>query len=182
MFLIASNPRVQRALHEELDTLTTDEVSYVSLETFQRLPYLDAVIKEGMRMMPPVSSIGRELTSELKVGGYTLPVGCNIIFFLYQLFRDPEQFANPNEFFPERFLTDSEENTSRHAFSFIPFSGGLRNCIGQKFALNELKIFLIKILSRFELSTSVKMEDIRYSQGLTLTIANKIDMEFKERE
>ena len=176
LFLIAVHPKVQETLHAEIDALSGAEKSYVTPDVMNGLTYLDAVIKESLRIMPPVSLIGREIVSELSVGGFVLPVGCNVFFHLYQLHRDPEQFRNPNEFIPERFF-DSE----RHPFAFIPFSSGLRNCIGKRFGMYELKIFLIKILSKFELSSRTKFEDVRYSQGMTLQISNRIDMEFKSR-
>lgn len=182
LYLIALYQDVQKKLKKEInDSLTTDELESISIESLGKLKYLDAVLKESQRLYPAVSTVGREITHEMIIDKYKIPKGAFIAFNLYALNRDPDQFSNPNTFNPDRFLPDSEENKKRHPFAFVPFSGGLRNCIGQKFAVYELKIFLIKILSKFDIVTNVKEEDIRFCQGTTLHISNKIDMEFISR-
>lgn len=182
LFQIAINPEVQKKIHEEIDNnLSIEEIKFIRSEVTNKLTYLDAVIKESMRMIPAINFIGRTITSEIKIGDYTLPVGCYPLLNLYDLGRDPEQFKDPDTFNPGRFLPDNEENQKRHPFAFLPFSAGLRNCIGQKFAINELKTFLIKILYHFKISTTIKMEDIRLIQGLSLHMSETIDMNFERR-
>lgn len=82
------------------------------------------------------------------IGGYTIPVGANILMPIYFLGHNPKLFKNPEEFNPERFDDDSDK---QHTFSYVPFSAGPRNCIGQKFAMLEMKSIVSKILRTFHL-------------------------------
>ena len=181
LFLLASHPLVQERVHKEIDEiLSREDVEHIRAKEL-KLPYIEAVINESLRLLPPAPIFGREVTSEMKVGEYTLPVGCYTSFNVFDLMRDPEQFEEPNEFNPERFMDGNEEKDKRDKHAFLPFSGGLRNCIGEKYAMMEMKIFLIKILYHFEVSTSLRFEDITLYLGLTLNTKEKIDMSFKER-
>jgi len=81
-------------------------------------------------------------------GTFIAPANANYNLILYTLFRNPEFFEKPDEFIPERFLKDNKP------FAFIPFSAGGRNCVGQKFALLNLKNNVINILRKFELHNS----------------------------
>lgn len=79
----------------------------------------------------------------------TIPARTNLSLSLFTVMRDPDYFSNPNDFIPERFAGESEEKIN--PFSFIPFSAGPRNCIGQKFAMLEMKSTISKMLRHFEL-------------------------------
>uniref|UniRef100_A0A1A9VSS4 Cytochrome P450 n=1 Tax=Glossina austeni TaxID=7395 RepID=A0A1A9VSS4_GLOAU len=114
----------------------------------QQLPYLNCVIKESLRLYPPVSAIGRMLDSSLEMDDYTLLSGTNVIILRREILRDPQVFSNPQNFQPERHFTLSTESS---AYSNIPFSAGPRNCIGQRFALNAIHVILIKVLRHYEL-------------------------------
>jgi cytochrome P450 family 4 len=83
-------------------------------------------------------------------GGYTLPAGLSVCVLIYGMHHSPAVYTDPDAFKPERFIP--ENSTGRHPFAFIPFSAGLRNCIGQKYGLFELKVVLSTLIRRFRFS------------------------------
>lgn len=95
---------------------------------FGSCTYMDMVIKEALRMFPPVPVLVRTLEEDMDHAGVTLPKGTNFAMSLFDLHRDPKVFPEPEKFQPERFLPENTAN--RHRFAYLPFSFGLRNCIG----------------------------------------------------
>ena len=93
---------------------------------------------------------------------------------------DPTNFKDPMAFKPERFLQNSDEK-ARHPFAFIPFSAGARNCIGQKFAMMEMKIILSLLLYNFEMVPLVKTENIVVSSDLVAAPYPTLDVHIKSR-
>jgi cytochrome P450 len=109
------------------------------------LPYLDATIKEVLRMRPIVPIIGRVLKEPTRLGGYDLPSGTVVGACIYLAHRNPEVYPEPNEFRPERFLGAPPDPVS-----WLPFGGGIRRCIGAQFAIYEMKIVLGTLLTMGE--------------------------------
>jgi cytochrome P450 family 135 len=107
--------------------------------------YLTAVVHETLRVRPVVPIVVRMLTGELDVGGYRLPAGTRVVPSIYLTNRNPHVYADPREFRPERFLGETPET-----FSWIPFGGGIRRCIGASFALLEMKVLLRTMLTELE--------------------------------
>ncbi len=107
--------------------------------------YMTAVVNETLRVRPVVPLVARVLTQELSVGGYTLPAGTRVTPSIYLTNRNPRAYAQPAEFMPERFLEKGPET-----FSWIPFGGGIRRCIGASFAQLEMKLMLRTMLSELE--------------------------------
>lgn len=95
-----------------------------------QMRYLEMCIKEAMRLYPSVSLIGRVASKDLHMpSGYTVPKGTNIHVHIYDLHRNSDMYPDPEKYDPERFLP--ENASKRHPFSYLPFSGGPRNCIGK---------------------------------------------------
>lgn len=134
-------------------------------------------------MYPISATIGRKVTKEFTCNGYTISVGAEILFDFNSLTKHPDAFPyQPHAFVPERFIPGGEGwDPNRHPFSFLPFSHGLRKCIGEKFALSMLKIFLIKLLLRYNISTTLTMNDIKLAQNIMVYIRTPIDVTFTER-
>jgi cytochrome P450 len=109
--------------------------------------YLDAVIKEAMRLRPVIPAIGRRLVAPVVLNGYRLPAGINVSPAIYLLHRRPEVYPEPTVFRPERFLEDPPDT-----YEWLPFGGGTRRCIGASFAMAELRIVLATILQEARLS------------------------------
>jgi cytochrome P450 len=106
-------------------------------------PYLEATIREALRLRPVVTAVGRHLTAPLEVGGHLLPAGVSINPSIYLLHRRPDLYPEPEAFRPERFLDDPPGT-----YQWIPFGGGVRRCLGASFALFEMKIVLQTVLDR----------------------------------
>jgi cytochrome P450 len=104
--------------------------------------YINAVINETLRVRPVVPLVVRVLMDEMEVGGYTLPAGTRVVPSIYLTNRSPEAYEQPEEFRPERFLDGAPET-----FSWIPFGGGIRRCIGASFAQMEMRVILSIVLS-----------------------------------
>jgi cytochrome P450 len=119
--------------------------------------YLDAVIKEALRVRPVITDVARKLTTLTEIGGYRLPAGTFVVPAIAALHYREDLFPQPNEFRPERFL---EEDGYR--YSWIPFGGGIRRCIGAAFAQYEMRIVLRAIFERADLrAASRRPERVR---------------------
>jgi cytochrome P450 family 135 len=110
--------------------------------------YLDAVVKETLRVRPVIDSVWRKLTAPADVAGYRLPAG-TLVMPAISLVQRSSAFAAPDEFRPERFLEDSPP-----PYTFIPFGGGPRRCIGASFALMEMRTVIRAVLDRVELAAA----------------------------
>ena len=113
----------------------------------RQMKYLECVMKEVQRLYPTAPFIGRMLTQETEINGYTVPSGTTAGILTFLVHRDPRIYKEPERFDPERFTP--EASVGRHPFAFLPFSAGPRNCIGQKFAMMEQKIVLSSFLRHF---------------------------------
>ncbi len=113
--------------------------------------YLTAVVHETLRVRPVVPIVVRMLTQDFDVGDYRMPAGTRVVPSLYLTNRNPRAYERPEEFLPERFLGD-EGGPPRaiNPFSWIPFGGGIRRCIGASFALLEMKVLLRTMLGELE--------------------------------
>ena len=109
--------------------------------------YLDAVVKETLRLRPPATDSTRILTRETEVAGYRLPAGTQVVIPLPLLQLRPDAYRDPREFRPERWL-DGGESTP---YTFIPFGGGVRRCIGASFANLEVRVVLRTVLESVRL-------------------------------
>jgi cytochrome P450 len=136
---ILLHPPVYQKLRDELDA--AGGVS-ATPEKICSLPYLDATIKEVMRLRPVVPAVGRVLQRPMTIGGYDLPKGTAVGACIYLAHRNPDVYPEPEAFRPERFL-----GVPTDPVSWLPFGGGIRRCIGAQFALYEMKIVLATILA-----------------------------------
>ncbi|KAK7505999.1 hypothetical protein BaRGS_00002721, partial [Batillaria attramentaria] len=150
MFSLAEHPEIQAACQTEIDdVLAGRETDDILWDDLSRLPYLTMCIKEAMRLHTPVPFIQRELTQDTEIDGNVAPAGTVITILIYNLHHNPTVWEDSMEFRPERF--SEENNNTRHPYAFVPFSAGPRNCIGQNFAMHEMKIIMAKMLHRFTL-------------------------------
>lgn len=131
LYHLSRNPEVQNKVFEEIVNIlgTTDKNSYFNYQILQDLKYLEMVIKESLRITPPVPLIGRELTEPTILQGVKVPAGTTINIPVYAMHHADDVFPEPEKFRPERFTL--EEIQKRNPYAYIPFSAGPRNCIGK---------------------------------------------------
>ncbi|XP_053927562.1 cytochrome P450 26A1 isoform X1 [Cuculus canorus] len=115
----------------------------LDMEVLEQLKYTGCVIKETLRLSPPVPGGFRVALKTLELNGYQIPKGWNVIYSICDTHDVADLFTDKDEFNPDRFMSPSPEDSSR--FSFIPFGGGLRSCVGKEFAKVLLKIFTVEL-------------------------------------
>ena len=163
-----------RDLRDELVTLLSDGPTSTSLawafermlrnpETLERAradaqggdgSYLDAVVKETLRLRPPVPVVVRRLLAPMRLAGYDLPAGTTVAPCIHLIHRSPEYYPHPRLFRPERFLEQPPGT-----YTWIPFGGGVRRCLAASFAEMEMKRVLSVILSEVDLQTASQRDE-----------------------
>ncbi|XP_038078422.1 cholesterol 24-hydroxylase-like [Patiria miniata] len=140
---IVQLPEVVYKMKTEADAVIGDN-GYVSFEDLSNLKYTQAVLKEGLRVHPPVSSVPRQLTKDVVYNGIKVPAGSPVAVSMINMARQEEYFEKPEEFIPSRFLNDES-----FKYVHIPFSLGPRKCIGQQFAMIEARVIMAKLMKYF---------------------------------
>ncbi|CAI5450996.1 unnamed protein product [Caenorhabditis angaria] len=158
LWWLGQYPEYQKLVHEEIDNVfgTGDYERNPTNEDVKKLVYLEKCVKEALRLFPSVPLIARKLTEDLvlphpNLSEIRLPAGMTVVVSPLTASRDPREFENPEEFYPEHF--DSEVVSKRNPYSYIPFAAGPRNCIGQKFAILEEKTVLSTIFRKFRVES-----------------------------
>ncbi|XP_054707944.1 cytochrome P450 4V2-like [Uloborus diversus] len=168
LFMLGMYPEIQEKVINELDNVFKgDAHRKIAYEDLNNMKYTECVIKETLRLFPPLPFVGREVHTDVNVGPYTIPGGSVAIFNVYMLHRDSEIFPNPEKFDPDRFIPDNCKY--RHPYAFIPFSAGPRNCIGQRFAMTSLKVLIANILRNFRVFSVDQRDQIPLTWEITLT-------------
>ncbi|KCV68786.1 hypothetical protein H696_04205 [Fonticula alba] len=131
-------------------------VRYTTRDLLRGLPHTDSFVQEVMRMYPSVPQLGREVTEPVQLGAHTLPVGTQVVIHVWALHRSPKVWGpTSHQFDPSRF--DDFKATSSRMYDFIPFSRGVRNCIGSTFASIEQRVLLAHLLSNFTFTSARKV-------------------------
>lgn len=140
-----------RCRAEVNDLLQDRETEDLDWEDLSSLPFTTMCIKESLRLHSPVSAVTRQYTKDITVpGGRVIPQGSICLVSIYGTHHNPEIWPDPDVYNPMRFDPENSKDRSSHAF--IPFSSGPRNCIGQKFAMAELRVVVALTLRRFRLT------------------------------
>ncbi|XP_037517688.1 cytochrome P450 4V2 [Rhipicephalus sanguineus] len=180
IYLLGLHPSKLANVHEELDrVLGRDKDGVISSEDLLQLNYLECCLKESLRLYPPFPLFGRKLEHDMIIDGYHLPEGLTCFVNLYSLHRDPRHFRQPDSFLPERFL--SEEFAQRHPYSYVPFSAGPKNCLGQRFFMQEAKLLLAKVLSKFTVESTTPVEELKITYEVVLKARGSLRVWFRNR-
>ncbi|EAT45358.2 AAEL003399-PA [Aedes aegypti] len=181
IYQLALNPHVQDKIYEEIVAILgknhkTVELTYQSLQEFK---YLEMAIKEGLRLFPSVPFIGRNLVEDLEFDDITLPAGQDILIPIYMIHRNPEIYPDPERYDPERFSDGTE--SKRGPYDYIPFSAGTRNCIGQRFAMLEMKAALIKLIGNYRILPGESLKKLRIMTDLVVRPEKGVPIRLEER-
>ncbi|CAG0916102.1 unnamed protein product [Notodromas monacha] len=182
LFLLAANPECQDKVHQEILSDIQDP-SKPDFETVLKLPYLDKVLKESLRLYPPVNlNVSRRCEKNFQLrNGAHIPAGATVHLPLFQLHRNEEYWREPEKFLPERFKP--EEEKARTKMCYIPFGAGPRYCIGKDFAIFETKMALVRILHSFRFETMEQGQELDLTLPLvTLKAKNGIPVKMYRRE
>jgi cytochrome P450 len=145
-----------------------------------RLPYLQAVIKESMRMHPATPLLSpRRCRRDAVVGSYSIPAGTCVAVNVWAIGRDPSVWEEPNEFRPERFLDRSTVDVKGQDFELLPFGSGRRMCPGMGLALKIVQLTLSNLLHAFawRLPDGMTVEELNMEESLRFTMPRTIPLE-----
>ncbi|KAJ0179224.1 hypothetical protein K1T71_004936 [Dendrolimus kikuchii] len=147
LYCLAKHKEVQEKIYTELKEIFGDDLNRDPTYTeLQQMKYLELVIKETLRLYPSVPLIERKITHDCNIAGSHVPKNTSLIIDIFHMQRNPEVYENPLDFIPERF-----EKPLKSPFAWVPFSAGPRNCIGQRFALMEMKVTIAAVIKNFEI-------------------------------
>lgn len=148
-YYLSQYPEIEAQLHQELDEVLGGRLP--TLEDLKNLPYTDMVLKESMRIQPPVWILnGRVPTADTTIGDYPVKKGTMLFISPYAMHHHPAYFSEPERFDPQRFTPENEKNIPRYAY--FPFGGGPRICIGNSFAMMEAKLILAAMAQKYRFS------------------------------
>lgn len=184
LFLLGHYQEAQKKLQEEVDRVWAEQMlsadGDIELDQLKNLKYMDCVIKEALRLCPSVPFIGRKTTSDFKLGEYSIPPGCVVFVLIYQLHRNTTTFPDPEKFDPDRFLP--KNTLGRHPYAYVPFSAGPRNCIGQKFAMAEMKTILLNLIRNFHFDSVTPLDKARFQMEMVLRPKCPLNIRIKPRK
>jgi cytochrome P450 len=147
LYLLGRHPDVMARVQDEVDRVLGADIP--TFDQLNQLQYLEQVIKETLRLYPPIHLGMRIAATDLAFQGYRIPAGTRVMYSIYLTHRHQQYWPQPERFDPERF--SSEQNRARPHYIYLPFGGGPRNCLGFAFAHVEAKIVLARIFQNFSL-------------------------------
>lgn len=183
-YLMSQHPEVEQKVFEEIDSLLLkkDDKKTIlcnpNIQDIPKLKYTEKVFKESMRVYPPVWSIGRIVEEDYNIDNYTIPKGSSILMSQYVMHHSSKYYTNPDEFDPDRWTDEFKRQLPR--FSYFPFGGGYRGCIGESFAWQE-GLLLIATISSYWKLTLIRDQKIKMDPGITLNPKNGIKMKLEKR-
>lgn len=178
--LTISNTILLLAMHPEFDQKVAKELAEnykvddeINPALLKRLPYLECVIKETLRLFPVVPGTLKTNMEDINLStiGH-VQKGTTFVINFFKLHRWKHIWGGDcDEFNPDRFLP--ENSTDRHPYAFLPFSTGPRNCLGSQYSMISLKTALLLILNRYKFTTELKMHDLKFKLSITMKMLTK---------
>ncbi|XP_073847880.1 probable cytochrome P450 313a4 [Musca autumnalis] len=171
LILLAMFPEYQERVYEELLSIfPAGEDFEVTNANIQDMTYMDMVINESMRILTPIPAVGRQNTQDLRLSnGIVIPPGVQLNINIFAIHRRKDIWGPDADIFnPDNFLPSNMEN--KHPYAFIPFTKGLRTCIGYKYGLMSVKVALAKLLMNFKFSTEFKYSDLEFCNSIVLSL------------
>ncbi|KAL5237900.1 hypothetical protein ACI65C_005310 [Semiaphis heraclei] len=180
MYVLGKHPHAQDRIVEELnEKIPNFGHTKLSVQSLSSLDYLERTIKEVLRLYPSVPFIGRQIYQPLTIGDHTILPGTSIFINVFALHRNEKHFENPDTFDPDRFLKENKNDL--HPYAFIPFSAGMRNCIGQKFAMIVIKIAVATMIKSYRVKSLDPEDKLGIVGEIVLNALNGINVTIEER-
>jgi cytochrome P450 len=175
-YLLAQHPEVEAKLHAELDEVLAGRAP--TFEDFPRLRYAEMVLSESMRLYPPAWALGRLAVADHEAGGYQIPKGSLVLLSPFMAHRDPRFWPDAERFIPERWSPENKERMT--PYTYFPFGGGVRRCIGEGFAWLEGALVLATLAQRWRLRVASEYRlalqpriTLRPKDGLPVTLERR---------
>lgn len=175
---IGQRPDVLERLHEEVDAVL-DEGEAPGMSDLRDLSYTEQVLKETMRVLPPVYTLFRQPNVDVRLSGYRVPADSLLMVPQWVLHRHPDYWEDPETFDPGRWTP--ERVRERHPYAYFPFGAGPRSCIGRQFSLVEAKIITSMVLRRFS-PELVSDADLELRPSLTMHPRDPVEVVLHDRE
>ena len=174
---LVKNPDIQDKLYHEIKAATDDDKEEVSEEDVHKMPYLKAVVLEGLRKHPPAHFVlPHKAAEDMEIGGYLIPKGTTVNFMVAEMGRDEREWKNPMEFSPERFLPGGDgegvDVTGTKGIRMMPFGVGRRICAGLGIAMLHLEYFVANMVKEFEWQ-EVPGEEVNFAEKNEFTVVMK---------
>ncbi|XP_050452051.1 cytochrome P450 4C1-like isoform X2 [Cataglyphis hispanica] len=188
IFILANFPETQEKVYKELREIygiKAPKSTRIKYEDLQRMNYLENVIKETLRLFPVGPLIARELTEDINIRYQTreiiLPKDADVVIQIMTAQRNKKYWPNPLVFDPDRFLP---ENIRKSDSFYMPFSLGSRNCMGEKYAMILMKVFLSTLVRTFvfKIDESIQIDQIDLHYNLLLNFAKPIKIRIEKRD
>lgn len=177
-YLLSQNQQAEAKLHAEIDDVLGGRVP--SMADVSRLPYTEMVLSESMRLYPPAWALQRTARNDFEIGGYVIPKGSQVLMSQYVMHHDPRYFPEPERFDPERWTQPARD--SRPQFSYFPFGGGVRRCIGDGFAMMEATLLLTALAQQWQMKLAPNHKvalqpvmSLRPKYGMRMVLKSRAD-------
>uniref|UniRef100_A0A0A1WP02 Probable cytochrome P450 313a4 n=1 Tax=Zeugodacus cucurbitae TaxID=28588 RepID=A0A0A1WP02_ZEUCU len=183
LILLAMHPQYQERAFEEVSSLFPESGSFeMSYSDIQQLSYVSMLIDETMRVMATIPLVGRQLIADMKLSnGIVLPKGIQVLIDIFNMQRREDIWgAEAHRFNPENFLPSNIEG--KHPYSYIPFTKGMRNCIGSKYALLSLKIAVAKLVRNFRFTTDFEYNNLHFVENIAIKLKEEPLIRIHKRE
>ena len=146
--LVAQHPEVLAKLRDEQHSLQAP----LTLETLKQMTYLEQVLREVMRQVPPVGGGFREVLEPSEINGYQIPQGWTVLYQISATHQDGDLYPQPDQFDPERFSPEQlqRQSADQQKYGYLPFGSGIRECLGKEFARLEMKIFAALLVRGYD--------------------------------
>ena len=177
-YLLAQHPEIERRVHDEIDDVLGGEPP--TADDVRDLDLTERVIQEAMRLYPPVYTIFREPSEDVRLGGYDVPEGSLVMLPQWGVHRDPRWYDDPETFDPDRWTNDRASD--RPNYAYFPFGGGPRHCIGKHLSMLEAQMILATVAQNYRLRLAPEQSaELDFAPSLTMHPSEPIRMEVQRR-
>lgn len=168
---------LQKAYDEVAPLMRSKNGAALTNEEINSLAYVNAILKETLRLTPPAPLNGRIAGISDVIDDIDIPVGTTVAINTMDIQHSEKYYDRPEEFIPERWV---DKNVKINPYAWIPFGAGARSCIGQRMSVSEAKVALAHLIYNFDIK-SEKQEELPTAMGITMSPFGPINISFKER-